>query len=89
MEILSVVSTVVKPPELGTVDPTGVPSITPPSISTASLFCTEMVPNPRTFLALGALDAVMTPTIGAVEEPVPPRETGTIPEVNSWPLNDR
>ena len=89
MEMLSVVSTVVKSPELALLDPIGVPSIAPPSIFTASLFCMAMVPSPRTFLALRALAAVITPTMGAVEEPVPPRVTGTIPEVISCPFNDR
>ena len=37
----------------------------------------------KTVLAAAALAAVITATIGAELEPVPPRVTGTIPEVNS------
>ncbi len=36
---------------------------------------------PKTVLAEAGFAAVITPTIGAVEEPVPPRVIGTLPEV--------
>ena len=42
--------------------------------------------TPRTVLAAAASAAVITPTIGAVAELVPPSEIGTIPAVSSCPL---
>ena len=39
--------------------------------------------TPITVLAAAASAAVTTPTIGAVLDPVPPRETGTVPAVIS------
>ena len=39
--------------------------------------------TPKTVLAAAASAAVITPTIGAVAEPVPPRATGTVPAVIS------
>ena len=89
IETLSVVCTVVNPPDFGVFAPIVVPSIAPPSISTAFLFCTAMVPSPRIVLAEEAFEAVITPTIGAELEPVPPRVIGTIPEVISCPFNDK
>ena len=38
----------------------------------------------KTALAAAAFAAVITPTIGAVVDPVPPRVMGTIPAVSSW-----
>ena len=37
--------------------------------------------TPRAFLAAAAFSAVTNPIIGAVVEPVPPREIGTVPAV--------
>ena len=39
--------------------------------------------NPKIVLAAGAFAAVITPTIGAVVDPVPPSVIGTVPAVNS------
>ena len=44
-----------------------------------------MVPAPSTVLAAAALDAVITPTIGAEVTPVPPSEIGIVPALISWP----
>ena len=41
--------------------------------------------TPRAVLAAAASAAVTNPIIGAVVEPVPPREIGTVPAVISWP----
>ena len=44
------------------------------SLSVKSLYDPELatVDSPKTFLAEAASNAVITPTIGAVDEPVPP-----------------
>ena len=77
----------VKIPVDGAVAPITVPSIAPPSTSTASLFCVAILPVPIAVLASAASAAVITPTIGAVAELVPPKAIGTIPDVISWPFN--
>ena len=41
------------------------------------------VDSPKTFLAEAASVAVITPTIGAVDEPVPPFAIGKIPTTSS------
>ena len=41
--------------------------------------------TPRAVLDAAASAAVITPTIGAVVEPVPPLATGTVPPVISCP----
>ena len=41
------------------------------------------MPKPRIDLASVASTAVITPTIGAVEDPVPPLTTGNTPSISS------
>ena len=55
------------------------------SLSVKSLYDPELatVDSPKTFLAEAASAAVITPTIGAVDEPVPPFSTGRIPSTSS------
>ena len=55
------------------------------SLSIKSLYDPELatVDSPKTFLAEAASAAVITPTIGAVDEPVPPFSTGRIPATSS------
>ena len=55
------------------------------SLSVKSLYDPELaaVDNPKTFLDEAASAAVIRPTIGAVEEPVPPFSTGRIASTSS------
>ena len=55
------------------------------SLSLKSLYDPELatVDRPKTFLAEAASAAVITPTIGAVDEPVPPFPIGNIPTTSS------
>ena len=55
------------------------------SLSVKSLYDPELatVDSPKTFLAEAASNAVITPTIGAVDEPVPPFWTGRIPSTST------
>ena len=55
------------------------------SLSFKSLYEPELatVDSPKTFLAEAASAAVITPTIDAVDEPVPPFSTGRIPSISS------
>ena len=46
-------------------------------------FSVAAVPKPSTTLAAGESTAVITPTIGAVEEPVPPFAIGSTPLTSS------
>ena len=55
------------------------------SLSVKSLYDPELatVESSKTFLAATASNAVITPTIGAVDEPVPPLAIGKIPSTSS------
>ena len=55
------------------------------SLSVKSLYepVFATVDSSKTFLAEAASAAVITPTIGAVDEPVPPFSTGRIPATSS------
>ena len=55
------------------------------SLSVKSLYDPVLatLDSPKTFLAEAASAAVITPTIGAVDEPVPPFSTGRIPATSS------
>ena len=55
------------------------------SLSVKSLYDPVLatVDSPKTLLAEAASAAVITPTIGAVDEPVPPFTTGKIPTTSS------
>ena len=55
------------------------------SLSVKSLYDPELatVDRPKTFLAEAASAAVITPTMGAVDEPVPPFSTGRTPSISS------
>ena len=55
------------------------------SLSVKSLYDPELatVDSPKTFLAAAASNAVITATIGAVDEPVPPLAIGKIPSTSS------
>ena len=55
------------------------------SLSVKSLYDPELatIDSPKIFLAEAASAAVITPTIGAVDEPVPPFSTGRIPATSS------
>ena len=56
------------------------------SLSVKSLYDPELatVDSPKTFLAEAASAAVITPTMGAVDEPVPPFSTGRTPSTSSF-----
>ena len=53
------------------------------AVAKAVAFSVAAVPKPSTTLAAGESTAVITPTIGAVEDPVPPFAIGSTPLTSS------